>query len=124
MNSTLLSTTPKNAQAGGPAPLEKWRCERWATAGISILIVYTVLRNVLAAAAKPLWYDELCTLIVARQPSLPAIWSVLKDHVDSQPPTFYLVERAAGALLLIRMLRFACPRFSASSAFCFVYSSL
>ena len=74
--------------------------ENLAAVGISILIVYAVVRSFFAAASKPFWFDEVCTSIVARLPSASAIWRALERAADGQPPLFYLIERAAAALAL------------------------
>ncbi len=80
------------------------------------LAIYSVLRNLLQAAGKPLWFDEILTLVVSRQPNLSAIWSALKAGVDGNPPLFYLIERVASsfssnemlAFRLVSALAFAC----------------
>jgi len=53
----------------------------------------------LRAQAKPFWYDEILTLLEARQPTLPAAMRALGD-VDWMPPashfTFYLTDKLVG----------------------------
>jgi len=53
----------------------------------------------LRARAKPFWYDEILTLLEARQPTLPAAMGALGD-VDWMPPanhlTFYLTDKLLG----------------------------
>lgn len=88
-----------SARPSFPAAGPKNNSEKLAVLGICILIAYAIVRSLFAAASKPFWYDEVLTLIVARQPSLSAIWRILAQAADSQPPPFYLVERAAAALL-------------------------
>ena len=80
-----------------------------AALGIWILIAYAIVRSLVAAASKPFWYDEVFTVIVARQPSLSAIWRVLAQPADSQVPPFYLVERTAAALLHNPQIGFRLP---------------
>lgn len=77
--------------------------------GIWILIAYTAVRNAFAAASRPFWYDEILALIVTRQHGLSGIWNALAHAVDSQPPPFYLLERAAGALLPNPHIAFRLP---------------
>ncbi len=79
--------------------LEKWGGDRLATAGIWVVILYTALRNVLAAATRPFWYDELCTLAVARQLDLSAMWKAFGQAYDSGTPLFWLVEHVFGRLV-------------------------
>jgi 4-amino-4-deoxy-L-arabinose transferase-like glycosyltransferase len=89
-----------SARPSFPASGPKNNSEKLGVFGIWILIAYAIVRSLFAAASKPFWYDEVLTLIVARQPSVSAIWRILAQAADSQPPPFYLVERAAAALLL------------------------
>jgi hypothetical protein len=70
------------------------RAERWAQFGIGLLVLYASVRGIVAALSKPFWYDEIFTLIMARQPTLGMMWSALRRGVDSQPPLFDLIERA------------------------------
>jgi hypothetical protein len=55
--------------------------------------------TILRARAKPFWYDELLTLLEARQPNLPAAMRALGD-MDWMPPanhlTYYLWAKLAG----------------------------
>ncbi|MGC2330294.1 MAG: glycosyltransferase family 39 protein [Candidatus Acidiferrales bacterium] len=98
-----------NGTSSSFAAGEKNNSERLAALGICILIAYAIVRTLFAAASRPLWYDELLTLIVTRQPSVSAIWRALAQSVDSQPPPFYLVERAAAALLRNPQIAFRLP---------------
>jgi 4-amino-4-deoxy-L-arabinose transferase-like glycosyltransferase len=63
------------------------------------LVAYAIIRSFFAAASKPFWYDEFCTMIVSRQRTISAIWKALAQPADSQGPPFYLLERAAATLL-------------------------
>lgn len=81
-----------------------------------ILIAYTVLRNLLTALAKPLWFDELLTSSISSRPSLHAVWHATSASKDANPPLFYIVEHWFGALpvnehiayRLASILGFAC----------------
>jgi hypothetical protein len=60
-----------------------------------LLILLTVgLCSTLHAVSTPLWFDEICTVIVSRLPSVSAIWAALDHAVDGNPPVYYLVARA------------------------------
>jgi hypothetical protein len=83
---------------GAPA-LEKWRADRWATVGISLVIFYTLIRNVLVAAWRPFWFDELNTVIVAGQPTLGKVWYALRHAEDSAPLLYVLVEHLCARLI-------------------------
>jgi hypothetical protein len=62
---------------------------------MGFLVVYVIVRGIVGAAAKPLWFDELLTLAVAGQPNLHALWNAVSSGFDAQPPLFDLVERVA-----------------------------
>ena len=91
------------------AARQKNNTGKLAALGIWILIAYAIVRSLVAAASKPFWYDEVFTLIVARQPSLSAIWRALAQPADSYPPPFYLGERAVAALLHNPQVGFRLP---------------
>jgi Dolichyl-phosphate-mannose-protein mannosyltransferase len=81
-----------------------------------LLVAYVILHGIVAALARPFWYDELFTLTVANQPTLHDMWYAVKAGFDSAPPGFYFVERMALglpvkkelALRLPSILAFAC----------------
>lgn len=68
--------------------------ERWTRRAIILLIVYAILRAIVAAHARPLWFDEIFTLALARQPTVGAIWGAILKGVDTQGLLFDLVQRA------------------------------
>lgn len=77
----------------------KGQDERWATVCIWIVILYTFVRNVLFAASRPFWFDELNTVIVAGQPTLGKLWYALRHAEDSAPLLYVLVEHVCAALI-------------------------
>ncbi len=88
---------------------QKTRAEILATVGLVALIGYSVVRSVVAAAAKPFWFDEICTWIVARLGSAEAIWQALKNAADGQPPLFYLIEAHLGTWVRNPEITFRIP---------------
>ena len=52
------------------------------------LVLYVLVRNVAAAMTRPIWCDEVLTMLVASQPNLRAMWTALMRGVDSHPPPF------------------------------------
>lgn len=62
---------------------------------MGLLLVYVIIRSVLAAAGKPFWYDELFTLTVSSLGSWSAIVNALRKPLDTQPPLFYVIEHFA-----------------------------
>ena len=93
-----------------PAPQTGWGLEPRAAAlerflerhEVWILTAWTVVYfagTMLRALGKPFWYDEILTLLEARQPTLQAAMRALGD-VDWMPPashlTFYLTGKVFG----------------------------
>jgi hypothetical protein len=62
---------------------------------LAALLLVSVTCSVLHAIARPLWNDEIITVIVADQPSLRDIWRALADAADTNPPAFYVAARIA-----------------------------
>ncbi len=73
--------------------------DRAAPRVLAALVIYAAVRSLVAAAAKPFWYDEMLTWILAQQPSVHAIWNALERAADSQGPAFYVIERAMSAMI-------------------------
>src|SRR5580704_7331894 len=63
------------------------------------LVLYAIVRSLVAAAHKPFWFDEILTQTISMQPSVQGIWDALRHAVDGQGPLFYLLERAASKLI-------------------------
>ncbi|HKI12202.1 MAG TPA: glycosyltransferase family 39 protein [Candidatus Acidoferrum sp.] len=62
---------------------------------LGLLVLYVIVRGVVGAAARPFWYDELLTLVIAGQPTVREMWNAVTRGLDAMPPGLYLVERAA-----------------------------
>jgi len=77
----------------------KWDDEKLAIRGLVFLVAYAAVRSVVCAASRPFWYDELCTVAIARLPTTAAIWNAIEHGADSHPPTYYLLERFANYLV-------------------------
>lgn len=58
------------------------------------MLLYVVIRGIVAGATNPLSFDEILTLAVSSQSTVSGIWTALSRSVDGQPPIFYLIERA------------------------------
>jgi hypothetical protein len=87
----------------------KYDDEKLATWGMVVLTVYAAIAGILRAASTPFWYDELCTVAIARQPGMSAIWKALGHAADSHPPTYYFVERLAASFLSNEHIAFRLP---------------
>ena len=66
---------------------------------MGMLVVYVIVRSIVAATTKPFWFDEFLTLTVSSLPNLKAVWGALSRGLDSPPPVFYVVEREFIGLL-------------------------
>lgn len=91
---TASASLPANEAEVGPsggAAFSPWR--RSARLGLLLVVLYAVVRSLLDAMSRPFWYDELCTVVVARQPGVSAIWRAIEHAADGQPPAFYIMER-------------------------------
>jgi 4-amino-4-deoxy-L-arabinose transferase-like glycosyltransferase len=65
---------------------------------VGVLVVYVIVRGIVAASQKPFFFDEIITLAIASQANVRNIWNSLVQSVDSHPPLFYLVERLSSAI--------------------------
>ena len=96
MNRGLTEEVDENSvAASGTGYVSPDKVARW---GLVFLLVYTIVRNIFAALAKPFWFDELLTLAIARQHSFVASWRAAGTAKDSNPPPFYVVERFFASL--------------------------
>jgi Dolichyl-phosphate-mannose-protein mannosyltransferase len=57
------------------------------------------------AMRRPLWNDELYTLLIARSATMSDVWAALATGADQVPPPFQIITRAS--LTLFGMNRFA-----------------
>ena len=81
-----------------PAPRSPL-AEKLALFALAALVIYATARNICHALVKPLWYDEICTLLVAQQKHLSVLWQAVAHGADGQPLAFYLLERAVAAFI-------------------------
>ena len=86
--------TPEAGQSRFQAPSAK--VIHWL---MGLLVVYVIVRSIVAATTKPFWFDEFLTLTVSSLPNLKAVWGALSRGLDSPPPLFYVVEREFIGLL-------------------------
>jgi hypothetical protein len=62
------------------------------------LLVYVLARNLVAAAGKPFWYDEILTWTISSLGSWGEIMKALRLPLDGQPPLFDVIEHYASGL--------------------------
>lgn len=72
---------------------------RLASAVMCLIIAWVAIHKTIDAASRSFWYDEILTVIMARQPTLRAMWDALRHGADGQPPCYYIVERLTAGLL-------------------------
>ena len=60
---------------------------------VEVSLIYWVFTTI--RAMRRLWFDELHTYYMSRLPSLAVMWDALKDGADFNPPTLYVLTRAA-----------------------------
>jgi len=87
-------------------------------------VVYAIARSVLAAAAKPFWYDEIFTWAMAHMPSFSALWDALARGADTNPPVYLLVERVFDSFAKNQEVALRAPSiigFACAFIFVFVY---
>jgi hypothetical protein len=73
------------------------------------LLVYTLVRSVVAAEGKILWYDELLTVVVSGQGTWKAIVGALLHAVDGQPPLFHWIEHLVSGLVKTQEIALRLP---------------
>src|SRR5579862_3054479 len=76
----LRPVEPDTAVGNPNLPLRDSRLsyDRVAFPALIGIVVYAALRNLAEAATKPLWFDELITQVMSRQPNFSALWAALK----------------------------------------------
>jgi Dolichyl-phosphate-mannose-protein mannosyltransferase len=85
----------------GPAGRTAVRFTARATPTVLAVGAFAVLyasTTLVLAVRKHLWFDELFTYYIVRQPELGDVWRVLRTGVEPLPPFFYLVTRASTAV--------------------------
>jgi len=73
--------------------------EKSAFIVLAVLILYATVRNICHTMVKPMWYDEICTVLLSQQEHLSGLWQALARGADSAPLAFYLLERIPAAFI-------------------------
>jgi Dolichyl-phosphate-mannose-protein mannosyltransferase len=88
------------APGGPPSPRPLIAlAEKLALSALAALVIYATARNICHALVRPLWYDEICTLLIAQQKHLSVLWQAVVHGADGQPLAFYLLERTVAAFI-------------------------
>jgi hypothetical protein len=64
---------------------------REANAILGLILAGVGFIATLTAYEKPLWFDEILTVILCRLPNASKLWQALNSAADTNPPCFYLV---------------------------------
>jgi hypothetical protein len=68
---------------------------RAANTLLAMILVGVGIRSILSAYEKPLWFDEILTIVMCRLPSASKLWQALDSGADTNPPLFYLIAGCA-----------------------------
>ena len=93
----VLLAPSRDPSASNPSkpPSASWLAfdvEKFAPLIVSLMIAYAAVRNLCAAAVRPLWLDEISTFIIVRQHRVSTMWDALKRGADGLPLPFYLLQ--------------------------------
>jgi hypothetical protein len=66
---------------------------RYRFAVLAVWSICVAIPTAMRASAKPLWHDEIYTVLLARLPSISAQWAALRDGVDFAPPLNGFITR-------------------------------
>lgn len=95
-----LFEAPPRADSAAGAGQELPATSKRLILGLMVaLVLYVIVRGVVAAATRPFWYDELITLSLSSLPSMKQTLAALARALDSPPPGFYVVQRNVVGLL-------------------------
>lgn len=86
-----MSLTPPPAHISSPT---RGGSVAWPMILVASLALVALIAT-LSAIQKPLWFDELFTLLIARLGSPGEIIRALEVPIDGQPPAYYMICRAA-----------------------------
>src|SRR5215475_16094907 len=84
-------------------------------AAMALLVGYALLRNVVRASVRQLWYDELCTWILTTLPDFSSVWKALLRAADSMPPGYYRLESLMSKLIPNQQIAFRLPSILAAA---------
>lgn len=93
LKTEITLEAPPNAQRG-----LKWlasQAERFAPWIVTIILAMTMMLGVAKAFYKPLWLDEIMSVLIAKLPLRSEIWAICKAGADNQPPLYDYVMRTS-----------------------------
>jgi hypothetical protein len=67
--------------------------DRYRYVGLALFTAAFVATTLVNARAKPLWHDEIFTIVIADLPSVSGTWSAFRDGIDLSPPLTALATR-------------------------------
>ena len=92
--------------------------ELMTTVALCAVLLASGTSSLLRASQRPLWYDEIYTLVLSRLDTPPILWSALQDAVDTNPPLYYLVTRVFSQLQLPVEVSYRIPSTLGFVVFC------
>lgn len=75
------------------------KAERFAPYLAAIVLTFILFAGTLKGLYKPLWFDELFSVSIAKLPHTSEFWSFERAVPDGQPPLYYYVLRTSIDLL-------------------------
>ncbi|MEP7118344.1 MAG: glycosyltransferase family 39 protein [Acidobacteriota bacterium] len=67
---------------------------------VATLLVCVAVGNFIEAADRPLWYDEIFTVVLARLPTMDGVMAALGSSVDTSGPVFHALVRLTDGWVL------------------------
>jgi hypothetical protein len=90
-------------------------CTPWL---IAIFVAGVAIWGVAKSYYRPLWFDEILTVLVAKLKTTDDILAACRTGADGQPPLYYLIERASIRVLGNDALGIRLPSLTAYIVFC------
>jgi hypothetical protein len=109
VDSVLVSPAQSVSESPREALWTRSAREKTALLAFVFLVPYAIARSLFAASARPLWFDEIITVTMARLPNLRALWDALARAADGNPPVFYTIERLAVSLSRNELVAYRLP---------------
>src|SRR5262245_55083833 len=85
------------------------REEIWAVRIFIFVMIGLAIGAIVQDIRRPLWTDEILTLIVSNQPTISDLYSAIHDGMDSQAPLYPLIIRALRPFIRSDGLRVRLP---------------
>jgi len=81
------------------------RYDAWSVGLFAVVSAGLFIAAIVQDVRLPLWTDELFTLFVSEQQTIPDLFSAVRDGMDNQPPLYALTVRALRPIVVLDSLR-------------------